>query len=89
MQPTLYDVELWLDYAAKMRALSWTMTDPSTRQLLLTAAGGFDTIAQLAGALSAGSKPPLVLMLNWATYQSTAERAAQPLTASSRTPATR
>jgi hypothetical protein len=57
MQSTLYNTELWLDYSAEMRALSWTMTDPDVRELLLTAALGFEYIAQLSGLLGQ-AKPP-------------------------------
>ena len=51
MQTTLYDVELWREYAMQMRALSQAMTDPQTKQHTLAAAAGFDRIAELASTL--------------------------------------
>ncbi len=74
MHSTLYNVELWRDHAAQLRALSWATTDPNTRKLMLATAAGFDTIAQLAGALIAASKQPFVLSLNWATEEAAPKR---------------
>jgi len=56
MSPTLYDVELWREYAKQMRALSQKMTDPRIRQHTLAAAIGFERIANLAGQLQAASE---------------------------------
>ena len=56
MQPTLYDVDLWREYAAQMRALSGVMTDASAKQRTLEAAAGFDQIAQLASKLAPSGK---------------------------------
>ncbi len=64
MQSTLYDVELWREYAAQMRALSGSINDPGTRQRTLEAAAGFDQIAQLAGKLGSGDRRSLMGLLS-------------------------
>jgi hypothetical protein len=51
MSSTLYDIELWHEYAQQMRALSRRATDPRVRQRALAAAGGFERIADLASKL--------------------------------------
>jgi hypothetical protein len=51
MLTTLYDVELWHEYANQMRALSKRATDPRIRQHALVAAAGFERIAGLAAKL--------------------------------------
>lgn len=79
MQSTLYDAELWRDHAAQMRTLSSSASDPNVRQLMLTTAAGFDTIANLSRALKAEKRPPLVLQLNWATQEGAGEDPAKPL----------
>lgn len=48
---TLYDVELWREYANQMRALSKRVTDPRIKQRALVAAAGFERIADLASKL--------------------------------------
>ena len=48
---TLYDAELWHEYANQMRALSNRATDPRIRQRALVAAAGFERIADLAAKL--------------------------------------
>jgi hypothetical protein len=51
MLATLYDVELWHEYANQMRSLSKRVTDPRIRQHALAAAAGFERIAELAAKL--------------------------------------
>ena len=51
MSSTLYDIELWREYAQQMRALSRRMADPRARQHALAAAAGFERIADLASKL--------------------------------------
>ena len=51
MSPTLYDAELWREYAKQMRVLSQKTTDPRIRRHTLAAAIGFERIADLAGQL--------------------------------------
>jgi hypothetical protein len=51
MLTTLYDAELWHEYANQMRALSKKVTDPRIRQHALVAAAGFERIADLANKL--------------------------------------
>jgi hypothetical protein len=48
MQSTLYNAKLWLGHAEHVRTLSKTVTDPRTKQQMLTVAAGFDRIANLA-----------------------------------------
>ena len=48
---TLYDADLWHEYANQMRALSKRVTDPRVRQRALVAAAGFERIADLATKL--------------------------------------
>jgi len=53
---TLYDVELWREYAKQMRALSTRVTDPRIKQRALVAAEGFERIADLASKLRSTSE---------------------------------
>jgi hypothetical protein len=64
MQSTLYDVELWREYAAQMRTLSGSINDPKARQRTLEAAAGFDQIAQLASKLGSGGRRSLMGLLS-------------------------
>ncbi len=59
MQSTLYNAQLWLGHAEKVRALSKTVTDPRTKQHMLNVAAGFDRIADLADQLKSthGRRP--------------------------------
>jgi hypothetical protein len=56
MLTTLYDVELWHEYANQMRALSKRVIDPRIRQRALAAAAGFEHIAELASKLRSSSE---------------------------------
>ena len=56
MSSTLYDIELWREYAEQMRALSQRATDPRVRRRALAAAAGFERIADLAGKLRSSSE---------------------------------
>ena len=51
MQSTLYNAQLWIGHAEKVRALSKAVTDPRTKQHMLNVAAGFDRIADLATQL--------------------------------------
>jgi hypothetical protein len=64
MQSTLYDVELWREYAAQMRALSGSIKDEKTRRRTLEAAAGFEQIAQLASKLGSGGRRSLMGLLS-------------------------
>jgi hypothetical protein len=64
MQSTLYDVDLWREYAAQLRALSGTIPDPRAKRQTLEAADGFEHIAQLAGALQSTGKRSLMRLLS-------------------------
>jgi hypothetical protein len=48
MQSTLYNAQLWLGHAERVRTLSKAVADPKTKQQMLTVAAGFDRIADLA-----------------------------------------
>ncbi len=56
MLTTLYDEELWHEYAIQMRTLSKAATDPRMRQRALAAAVGFERIAELASKLRSTSE---------------------------------
>jgi len=56
MSTTLYDAELWREYAKQMRMLSQNTTDPRIRRHTLAAAIGFERIADLAGQLQSASE---------------------------------
>jgi ATP phosphoribosyltransferase regulatory subunit HisZ len=59
MQSTLYNAQLWLGHAEKVRALSKAVNDPRTKQQMLAVAAGFDRIADLAAQLRpANGRPP-------------------------------
>ncbi len=64
MQSTLYDVDLWREYASQLRALSGTMPDPQSKQRTLEAADGFENIAQLASKLESTGKRSLIRLLH-------------------------
>jgi hypothetical protein len=64
MQSTLYDSDLWREYAAQMRALSGATPDPHVRQRTLDAAMGFERIAQLADKLGFSGQRSLMQLLN-------------------------
>jgi hypothetical protein len=64
MPSTLYDSDLWREYAAQMRALSGAMPDPQAKQRTLAAAAGFDQIAQLAEKLCTPGRRSLMQLLN-------------------------
>ncbi len=55
MASVLYDVQLWLEHADKVRALSRMERDPRTRQQMLAVAAGFERIAGLASMLRSTS----------------------------------
>ena len=55
MPSTLYNVQLWLDHAEEVRALSRAINDPQTKQLMMSVAAGFDRIAGLATNLRSKS----------------------------------
>jgi len=59
MQSTLYNAQLWLGHAERVRTLSKLVADPRTRQQMLAIAAGFDRIANLAAQLRTayGRKP--------------------------------
>jgi len=56
MSSTLYDIELWREYAEQMRALSQRVTDPRVERRALAAAAGFERIADLASKLRSSSE---------------------------------
>jgi len=56
MSSTLYDIELWREYAQQMRALSQKASDPRVRQRALAAAAGFERIADLASKLQSSGE---------------------------------
>jgi hypothetical protein len=58
MQSPLYNAQLWLGHAEKVRTLSKTVNDPRTRQQMLTVAAGFDRIASLAAQLRSTNGRP-------------------------------
>jgi hypothetical protein len=63
MQSTLYDADLWREYAAQMRTLSGGIADPQAKQRTLDAAAGFEQIAQLADKLGSAGKRSLMGLL--------------------------
>ncbi len=60
---TLYDADLWREYAEQMRALSGAMPDSQAKQQTLDAAAGFDQIALLADKLGSTEKRSLMRLL--------------------------
>ena len=56
MVSPLFDVQLWLDHANEVRALSRAVADRRTKQQMLAVAAGFDRIANLASTLQSNSR---------------------------------
>ena len=48
MASILCDVNLWLEHAKEVRALSEVISDPEEKEQMLVVAAGFDRIAELA-----------------------------------------